>query len=195
MTMEPTVGGEVTATATLSPTIPASPTEETTPTLMPSMDAELSPTPTATTTSSTSKDEPVAAKTATTPSQPTSTLKPTPVGTPTSMAGGVDEQADPDSQAPQPVQIVTQGLQVLYTFDEGAGNRVHDSAYAARNSLSLTDTTDEYTPLDLLIDNPDNVVWHATGGLSLKQTTIISSIMPANRLITSAQDTDRKSVV
>lgn len=106
------------------------------------------------------------------------------------MAGGEDEQADSDSQAPKPVQIVTQGLQVLYTFDEGAGNRVYDSAYAARNSLSLTDTADDYTPLDLLIDNPDNVIWHTPAGLSLKQTTIISSIMPANRLITSAQDTN-----
>jgi subtilisin family serine protease len=190
MTAEPTSGGEVTATATLSPTISSSPTGETTLTPSPSVGAELSPTPTATTTSSTSKDEPVAAKTATPPSQPTSTLKPTPVGTPTSMAGGEDEQADSDSQAPKPVQIVTQGLQVLYTFDEGAGNRVYDSAYAARNSLSLTDTADDYTPLDLLIDNPDHVVWHTPAGLSLKQTTIISSIMPANRLITSAQDTN-----
>jgi hypothetical protein len=62
------------------------------------------------------------------------------------------------------------GLVALYTFREGSGNVVRDVS-------NLGD------PLDLNISNPANVRWLAGGGLSLEGAALISSSVPAAKVI------------
>ena len=65
---------------------------------------------------------------------------------------------------------VAQGLQVLYTFEEGAGAEVRDLSGVG-------------TPLDLAIAHPENVTWLPGGGLSIDASTIVQSAGPASKVI------------
>ena len=65
-----------------------------------------------------------------------------------------------------PGKRVQEGLQVLYTFEEGQGTVVHDTSGVG-------------TPLDLQADHGAAVDWIPGGGLKVKQPTLISSAGPA----------------
>jgi hypothetical protein len=73
------------------------------------------------------------------------------------------------------------GLQALYQFDERSGNTVRDRSGQA-------------DPLDLQIDSMSAVVWVPGGGLSVRQSTLIASAQPAERLIRACQATNAISV-
>ena len=63
---------------------------------------------------------------------------------------------------------VQDGLAVLYTFDAGEGNTVFD-------------VSDGDNPLNLTIDNPQNVTW-GDGTLTVDAATVISSQNPATKI-------------
>jgi hypothetical protein len=88
----------------------------------------------------------------------TPTFTPTPTPTPTIIPTG-----------PPTSTRVVDGIQVLYTFDEGSGIRVRD---VAQNG----------TPLDLIIENTAAVTW-LTGTLSVRQPVKIVSVGEATKLI------------
>jgi hypothetical protein len=66
---------------------------------------------------------------------------------------------------------ISVGLQVLYSFDEGSGNVIHDSSGVE-------------APLDLLIEDVSAISW-TDGGLSVNSPTLISSENAATRIIHS----------
>jgi hypothetical protein len=61
------------------------------------------------------------------------------------------------------------GLQVLYRFDEGTGDAIHDTAKRG-------------PPIYLAIESQSAVEW-SPGGLSIKEPTLVSSGVPVRRLI------------
>jgi hypothetical protein len=62
-----------------------------------------------------------------------------------------------------------EGVQALYTFNEGAGTTVYDQAGTSK-------------PLDLEIADPLHTRWIAGGGLLLERETVVQSTRPARRL-------------
>jgi hypothetical protein len=70
-------------------------------------------------------------------------------------------------------QRVTEGLQVLYTFEEETGNTVHD-------------VSDVGEPLDLIVKDPEEVSW-IHGGLTITGETIVATSGPAAKLIKAAK--------
>jgi parallel beta-helix repeat protein len=77
---------------------------------------------------------------------------------------------EPPHPPPPANERVTEGLQVLYTFDEGAGRTVRDKSGVG-------------VPLDLTIDSEAAVSWKADGGLAVSAPTLISSSVPATKVI------------
>lgn len=75
---------------------------------------------------------------------------------------------------------VTDGLQVLYTFLEGTGNKV-------------TDVSGVGEPLDLLIEDDTAVEW-LPGGISIKQPVMIKSETLAQKVIDACRVTDEITV-
>ncbi|MBN1674210.1 MAG: FecR domain-containing protein [Kiritimatiellae bacterium] len=73
-----------------------------------------------------------------------------------------------------PATRVTAGTQVLYTFHEGAGTTVHDTAGVGR-------------PLDLRIRDEQAVRWIPTGGLSLRAPTVLANIGRPAKLVEACQ--------
>lgn len=65
-------------------------------------------------------------------------------------------------------QRVTDGLTVLYDFEEGEGTIVHDVSEVG-------------VPLDLTIQNPANVTW-TDGGLSIDTETLVASSVAASKI-------------
>jgi len=76
---------------------------------------------------------------------------------------------------------VTDGLQVLYTFEEGSGTTVHDVSGAG-------------TPLDLTIGDEANVSWIPDGGLSLDASTIVASDDPATKIVAACQTSNELTI-
>jgi len=72
---------------------------------------------------------------------------------------------------PAEAQRVTAGLQTLYTFEAGQGNRVRDRSQVGQ-------------PLDLTIAKPSAVKWQS-GSLLIRSATRLSSSGPATKLINS----------
>ena len=70
---------------------------------------------------------------------------------------------------PLKAERVTNGLLVLYTFDEGFGT-------------IITDISGVGVPLNLTIADPENTTW-VTGGLSINSSTIIPSGVAATKII------------
>ena len=72
----------------------------------------------------------------------------------------------------EPTDRVTEGLLVLYGFEDVRGTTVYDYSGVG-------------TPLDLTVGDPDNVTWHTGGGLSIDTSTIISSDGPASKVVSA----------
>lgn len=75
---------------------------------------------------------------------------------------------------------VTAGLQLLYDFDEGSGDVVHD-------------VSGMQPPIDLVIEEPQDVGW-GPGSLALNSPTIVASQSAATRLADAVQSTDAITV-
>ena len=110
---------------------------------------------------------------------PTNTVIPQVAATPSAFATeaapiGTVVLARPTATAVAPaVQRVAAGLQVLYTFQEGNGDRIYDRSGSA-------------SPLDLIIRDVNAVGWSATG-LSVNSPTLISSEESATNIIDACQ--------
>ena len=86
-----------------------------------------------------------------------------------------------DPLPPPPATRVTEGLQVLYDFNEGEGTVVHD-----RSGVG--------TELNLLLESEAAVTWLPDGGLAIDSPTIISSVDPAGKIATAAMASNEISV-
>ncbi|MCP4623909.1 MAG: DUF1349 domain-containing protein, partial [bacterium] len=75
---------------------------------------------------------------------------------------------------------VTDGLQVLYTFEEGGGTTINDVSVVG-------------TSLDLTVENAAAVTWTASG-LVVNTPTIIASSGPATKLIDAANATNEITI-
>jgi VCBS repeat-containing protein len=76
---------------------------------------------------------------------------------------------------------VTEGLLVLYSFEESAGETLHDVSGVG-------------TPLDLTIQDPANTEWISGGGLAIKEETVVTSIGPARKIVYGAMATQELTV-
>ncbi len=74
------------------------------------------------------------------------------------------------------------GLLVLYVFDEGNGDTVHD-------------TSEFGAPMDLTIADTGAVSWIPGGGLSINQPTLIAAAVPATKIIDAIRETTELTVV
>ena len=75
---------------------------------------------------------------------------------------------------------VTEGLQALYTFEEGSGTTVHDVAGIEE-------------PLDLSADDPVAIRW-VEGGLSVVESTVIVSHQAADRIVEAVRSSNALTV-
>ena len=112
-----------------------------------------------------------ATPTATATATPTATATNTPTATATSTATAT-ATASPTAED----RRVTEGLVVLYTFEEGEGAVVHDVSNSG-------------DPLDLEINDGSNITWFP-GGLAIDGATLIASTGPAAKVIDAAQARD-----
>ncbi|MBE2272188.1 MAG: hypothetical protein IAE80_28395 [Anaerolinea sp.] len=76
---------------------------------------------------------------------------------------------------------VTNGLQVLYSFDEGSGSVVNDRSGST-------------TPINLSITNPTNTRWVTGGGLFVTGSTNITSGRAPTRLLNAIMQSDEVTV-
>jgi uncharacterized repeat protein (TIGR01451 family) len=76
---------------------------------------------------------------------------------------------------------VTDGLQALYTFEEGSGTAVHDVSGVG-------------APLHLTVEDGAAVGWVPGGGLSINSSTIVASAGAATRIIDASRATDEISI-
>jgi hypothetical protein len=72
------------------------------------------------------------------------------------------------------------GLQVLYTFEEGTGTKIHDVSGVG-------------TPLHLRVKNKDATSWVA-GGLAINQPTRIESEGAANKIVNACRATNEITI-
>jgi hypothetical protein len=90
-----------------------------------------------------------------------------------SLGGGGDPGGGDDGPDAAPAveesPRVTEGLALLYDFDEGSGTVVHD-------------TSGQTPAFDLTIANPGAVQWLPGGGLELTSPTILSALGPTSRV-------------
>lgn len=91
-------------------------------------------------------------------------------------AGGVDGGTAGDAGAGR----VTEGLVVLYAFEEGAGATVHD--------VSGVDP-----PIDLVAADPANLAW-GPGALRIVESTVIASAEPATKVIDACRTSGELSL-
>lgn len=95
--------------------------------------------------------------------------------------GGRDTCSSIVTVTSTPGSRVGNGLIAYYTFTETSGNVVHDfSGFGS--------------PLDLTIADTNNVTWLANSALSIDQGTIISSLVPANKIATACAATNELSI-
>lgn len=73
-----------------------------------------------------------------------------------------------------PAGRVTDGLQLLYTFEEKRG-------------ITITDVSGVGDPFNLIVESEASITWIATGGLSVNSPTIIASGDPATKVIEAAK--------
>ena len=76
---------------------------------------------------------------------------------------------------------VTDGITVLYAFDEEAGAVVHDVSGVG-------------PPLDLTVNAPGNVSWLTGGGLAVNSATVIESAGAATKVIDALKASDAFSI-
>ncbi|MBN2306142.1 MAG: hypothetical protein JXQ72_16785 [Anaerolineae bacterium] len=144
------------------------------------------------TASHTPTDLPPDASTLTPTNTPTNT--PLPTNTPpidfqrTAIPTSIPTNTPPPTQTPLPTATlesgsngrVTQGIQVLYTFNEGSGATVHDVSGVG-------------TPLNLTISNTSAVRW-TPGRLTVRGNTLITSVVPATKIVNSARNTNALTI-
>jgi PKD repeat protein len=75
---------------------------------------------------------------------------------------------------------VTDGQQVLYTFEEGSGTTVHDVSGVG-------------SPLDLNVDNAGAVSW-VSGGLAINASTLVASAGAATKVIDATRATTELAI-
>jgi ELWxxDGT repeat protein len=85
-----------------------------------------------------------------------------------------------DDGNPYPTGRVTDGLQALYEFNEGTGNKVNDTSGVG-------------TALNLTIKKPSAVQWQE-GSLKVSGLTTIASLLRAKKLIDAAKASDQFTV-
>ena len=76
---------------------------------------------------------------------------------------------------------VTDGLQVLYLFDEGSGTNVQDVSGMG-------------SPLDLTVQNESAIQWLIGGGLKVNSETVVKSVNPATNMVSACQATNEITV-
>ncbi|MEZ4832995.1 MAG: hypothetical protein R2873_13575 [Caldilineaceae bacterium] len=81
---------------------------------------------------------------------------------------------------PLPGQRVSEGIQALYTFEEGEGAVVHDVSEVGK-------------ALDLYVFDAGRVTWGA-GTLTVDERTILSSAFPAKKIVDAARDSDEITI-
>ncbi|MBE9068913.1 hypothetical protein IQ260_19910, partial [Leptolyngbya cf. ectocarpi LEGE 11479] len=87
---------------------------------------------------------------------------------------------------PEQPRDINNGLQALYTFEEGSGNQVNDVSGVSDTPLNLRILNDT--------NSPDITEWIPGGGLRIKARTLIRSIQPARRLTTACQRTNEITI-
>ncbi len=100
----------------------------------------------------------------------------------TTTAGG-SGPIDPDPGEPEPEEPgerVTRGLRALYTFQEGSGNTIKDSANAGE-------------PLNLKISKTNAVAWK-DNGLQVTKSVLIQSNTKANKISTACRKSDALTI-
>ena len=80
----------------------------------------------------------------------------------------------------------TDGLQALYTFEEGSGNQINDVSGVSDSPIHLQIVTDT--------DSQAITEWIPGGGLRVKALTLIRSIQPATRLTQACQSTNEITI-
>ena len=86
-----------------------------------------------------------------------------------------------DPPPPPPPERATEGLQVLYAFDEGQGTVIHDrSGVGAELNLSLASEA--------------AVTWIPDGGLAVNAQTLISSSEPAGKVVSAVRASNEITV-
>jgi hypothetical protein len=101
-------------------------------------------------------------------------------GTPTPTPELPTPTPEPPTPPPPLLPRVTDGLQVLYTFEEGGGTRV-------------LDVSDVSTPLDLTIENGSATSW-LSGALSINSPTLVASADAATKVIDTSRTTNEITV-
>ena len=86
-----------------------------------------------------------------------------------------------DEEPLPPAERVTDGLQVLYTFEEGSGGTVHD--------VSEVDQ-----PLDLVAETEAAISWLVGGGLAVNSSTILMSAGAASKVIAAVMESNEVTV-
>ena len=81
---------------------------------------------------------------------------------------------------PLPGQRVSEGIQALYTFEEGSG-------------VTVRDVSEVGDALDLYVFDATRVTWGA-GTLTVNERTILSSAFPAKKIIDAAKDSDEITI-
>jgi hypothetical protein len=84
-------------------------------------------------------------------------------------------------EMPPSVDRVTDGLQALYTFEDGTGATVRDVSGTGK-------------PLDLVVESEAAVEWMPGGGLLVNSATVIASAGPASKLITAVQSSNQITI-
>lgn len=73
------------------------------------------------------------------------------------------------------------GIQVLYTFQEGSGRIIHDISGVGE-------------PLDLILHSTEVAEWLPEGGLAITAPNFVDAIGPATRLIEACQTTNELTI-
>lgn len=82
--------------------------------------------------------------------------------------------------------FISDGLQVLYTFEEGSGNQINDVSGVSDSPLHLQILTET---------NSQTITeWIPGGGLRIKADTLIRSLQPATRLTAACQSTNEITI-
>jgi len=106
---------------------------------------------------------------------------------PAASAADVETPVPPaadNATAPQTVPetaVAGQGLLALYTFNEGAGDTVHDVSGVG-------------APLDLVVADEAALTWLPSGGLQITAPTILASAGPAQKVVEAAKATNELTI-
>ena len=86
-----------------------------------------------------------------------------------------------DPPIPPPADRVSEGLQVLYTFEQGAGRLIHDVSGVG-------------IPLDLILDEEAAASWLSDGGLAVESPAVLASEHEATKIIDAVKSSNEISL-